>query len=106
MNQRHVQRLFHRSPCSRNRAPSHSMGHGSPKRNPYGMRPAFARSARFSIWDPVQRFTSLDDARDVVPSGEVYAVDKAAAYPEYLADGKSRTSIQECTVLNADVKKS
>jgi SAM-dependent methyltransferase len=51
-------------------------------------------------------FTSLDLARDVVPSGEVYAVDKAAAYLEYLAEESRARALRNVTVLNADLTKS
>ena len=51
-------------------------------------------------------FTSLDLARHVVPSGEVCAVDKAAAYLEYLAEEVRARALKNVTVLNADVTKS
>jgi SAM-dependent methyltransferase len=51
-------------------------------------------------------FTSLDLGRDVVPSGQVCAVDKAAAYLAFLAEESRTRSVKNVTVWNADVAKS
>src|SRR5258705_4986243 len=47
-------------------------------------------------------FTSLDLARDVVPSGEVCAVDKAAALLEYLEEASRAPALKNVTALDAD----
>jgi SAM-dependent methyltransferase len=51
-------------------------------------------------------FTSLDLAREVVPSGEVCAVDKAPPYLDYLSSEARSRGLNNVRVLNADVRTS
>ena len=51
-------------------------------------------------------FTSLDLAQDVASCGVVCAVDKAAAYLEYLVQQSRARELNNVTILNADLTKS